>query len=102
MTQLLHARHWIGGEWIDTDKSTKTVDPATGEPVGSNTEAGLSAAIAGRSSDRRWNGVDNGWALVHDETEEGGFKQSGLSRLNGLFALDDFVEYRTFIHDVRV
>lgn len=44
----------------------------------------------------------NGWAVVHDETEEGGFKQSGLGRLNGLSALDDFVEYRTFIHDVAV
>ncbi len=44
----------------------------------------------------------NGWAVVHDETEEGGFKQSGLGRLNGLFALDAFVEYRTFIHDVTV
>ncbi|MGI4809481.1 MAG: aldehyde dehydrogenase family protein [Janthinobacterium lividum] len=44
----------------------------------------------------------NGWAVVHDETEEGGFKQSDLNRLNGLLALDDFVEYRTFIHDVPV
>ena len=44
----------------------------------------------------------NTWAVVHDETEEGGFKQSGLGRLNGLSALDDFVEYRTIIHDVAV
>ncbi len=44
----------------------------------------------------------NTWAVVHDETEEGGFKQSGLGRLNGMAALDDFVEYRTIIHDVAV
>jgi betaine-aldehyde dehydrogenase len=36
----------------------------------------------------------NDWAVVHDEFEEGGFKQSGLGRLNGLAALEDFVEYK--------
>ena len=34
----------------------------------------------------------NDWAVVHDETEEGGFKQSGRGRLNGPAALDDFSE----------
>jgi acyl-CoA reductase-like NAD-dependent aldehyde dehydrogenase len=42
----------------------------------------------------------NNWAIVYDETEEGGYKQSGLGRLNGLSAIDDFVEYRTVIHEV--
>jgi len=37
---------------------------------------------------------------VYDETEEGGYKQSGLGRLNGVSAMDDFVEYRTIIHEV--
>ena len=36
----------------------------------------------------------NDWATVYDGTEEGGFKQSGLGRLNGHAALDDFVEYK--------
>lgn len=36
----------------------------------------------------------NDWAVVHDEFEEGGFKQSGLGRLNGLAAMEDFVEYK--------
>src|ERR1700681_3574341 len=36
----------------------------------------------------------NDWAKVYDSTEEGGFKQSGLGRLNGLAALDDFVEFK--------
>ena len=42
----------------------------------------------------------NNWAIVYDETEEGGYKQSGLGRLNGVSALDDFVEYRTIIHEI--
>jgi betaine-aldehyde dehydrogenase len=42
----------------------------------------------------------NNWAIVYDETEEGGYKQSGLGRLNGVSALDEFVEYRTIIHEV--
>lgn len=36
----------------------------------------------------------NDWAKVYDGAEEGGFKQSGLGRLNGFAALDDFVEYK--------
>jgi betaine-aldehyde dehydrogenase len=44
----------------------------------------------------------NNWAIVYDETEEGGYKQSGLGRLNGVSALDDFVEYRTIIHEVSL
>ena len=36
----------------------------------------------------------NDWATVYDGTEEGGFKQSGLGRLNGHAALDDFIEYK--------
>jgi betaine-aldehyde dehydrogenase len=42
----------------------------------------------------------NNWAIVYDETEEGGYKQSGLGRLNGVSAIDDFVEYRTIIHEI--
>ena len=36
----------------------------------------------------------NDWGKVYDGTEEGGFKQSGLGRLNGLTALDDFIEHK--------
>jgi betaine-aldehyde dehydrogenase len=42
----------------------------------------------------------NNWAVIYDETEEGGYKQSGLGRMNGVAAIDDFIEYRTFIHEV--
>jgi betaine-aldehyde dehydrogenase len=44
----------------------------------------------------------NNWAVVYDETEEGGFKQSGIGRLNGVSAMDDFVEYRTIVHEIDV
>ena len=44
----------------------------------------------------------NNWAIVYDETEEGGYKQSGLGRLNGVAALEDFVEYRTIVHEVAL
>jgi betaine-aldehyde dehydrogenase len=44
----------------------------------------------------------NNWAVVYDETEEGGYKQSGVGRLNGVSALDDFVEHRTIIHEVSL
>jgi betaine-aldehyde dehydrogenase len=42
----------------------------------------------------------NNWAIVYDETEEGGFKQSGLGRLNGIASIEDFMEYRTIVHEV--
>ena len=42
----------------------------------------------------------NNWAVVYSETEEGGYKQSGLGRMNGLAAMDDFIEYRTIVHEV--
>ena len=42
----------------------------------------------------------NNWAVVYSETEEGGYKQSGLGRLNGVAAMDDFIEYKTIVHEV--
>jgi betaine-aldehyde dehydrogenase len=42
----------------------------------------------------------NDWAIVYDETEEGGYKQSGVGRLNGVSGLDDFLEHRTIIHQI--
>ncbi|KQV91128.1 aldehyde dehydrogenase [Massilia sp. Root351] len=36
----------------------------------------------------------NDWAQVFDEFEEGGYKQSGSGRLNGVASIDDFLEYK--------
>lgn len=37
----------------------------------------------------------NEWGALGEDTEEGGFKQSGLGRLNGVAAIDDFTEIKT-------
>jgi betaine-aldehyde dehydrogenase len=39
----------------------------------------------------------NDWAMMRDEFEEGGYKQSGRGRLRGLAALDDFLEYKHIV-----
>jgi acyl-CoA reductase-like NAD-dependent aldehyde dehydrogenase len=73
------------------------------------TEFGLSASVWSRDIDRPrrvarqlkagtvWT---NTWALVVDQFEEGGFKQSGVGRLNGLRGLEEFQEYKTYAHVV--
>ena len=77
--------------------------------LANNSEYGLAASIWSADVDRPLRIARqieagtvwiNNWAIVYDETEEGGYKQSGLGRLNGVSALDDFVEYRTIIHEV--
>ena len=40
----------------------------------------------------------NNWAQVNDEFEEGGFKLSGAGRLNGLAAMQEFIEYKHIFH----
>lgn len=71
--------------------------------LANSTEYGLAASIWSRDIDqplrvaRRIEAGTvwiNDWAVVHDEFEEGGYKQSGLGRLNGLAAMEDFVEYK--------
>ena len=40
----------------------------------------------------------NTWAQVNDEFEEGGFKFSGTGRLNGVAAIQGFIEYKHIFH----
>ncbi len=71
--------------------------------LANNSEYGLAASIWSRDIDRPLRVARrleagtvwiNDWAVVYDEFEEGGYKQSGLGRLNGMAAMDDFIQYK--------
>jgi len=40
----------------------------------------------------------NNWAQVNDEFEEGGYKGSGIGRLNGINAIQSFIEHKHIYH----
>ena len=41
----LQARHWIGGEWRDSDTRLGSINPATGETIGTYAEASEADAL---------------------------------------------------------
>lgn len=52
MASQMNARHWIDGAWVDARERVQSVDPATGETIGSYTEATeAEAAQAGNTVD---------------------------------------------------
>lgn len=69
------------------------------------TEFGLAASIWTSNVDRPWRVGQalaagtvwiNEWAVIYDESEEGGHKQSGIGRLNGVAALEPFTEFKHY------
>ena len=71
--------------------------------LANDSEYGLSASVWSRGIDRPLRvarELDSGtvwinnWAVLFDQFEEAGFKQSGQGRMRGLAVIDDFIEYK--------
>ena len=43
-TGRLNARHWIGGEWVDSKDRLDSINPATGETIGTYADGGETEA----------------------------------------------------------
>ena len=48
-----YARHWIGGDWVDSDTRRDSVDPATGDRIGTYADGGRAEAARAVAAARR-------------------------------------------------
>jgi betaine-aldehyde dehydrogenase len=53
MSNQLIARHWINGEWVDAEQHAESINPATGEVIGTYTEAGEKEATRAIAAARK-------------------------------------------------
>lgn len=73
MTELVTARHWIGGEWAGSARTSDSIDPATGEVIGTYADADAAvgqaaidvAAHAFATSSWRLDAMQRATALSH-------------------------------------
>ena len=75
------ALHWIDGQWVDSAKHTDSIDPATGEVIGSYADGGKEEAAKAADAARR----------VFDETD---WKDNRALRAKVLNQLADRFEAR--------
>ncbi|GAA3310637.1 hypothetical protein GCM10020295_78250 [Streptomyces cinereospinus] len=78
--------------------------------LANDTEYGLSASVWSQDARRPLRVAQrlhaglisvNSWANLAVESEEGGWKNSGLGRLGGVASLDDFTEYKQITQNYR-
>lgn len=62
MTEQFVARHWIGGEWADSARTSISVNPATGEVIGSYADADAGTGQAAIDAAAR-SFADSTWRL---------------------------------------
>jgi acyl-CoA reductase-like NAD-dependent aldehyde dehydrogenase len=85
--------HWTDGKWADSDEHRDSVNPATGEVIGSYAMGGPKEAQAAIEAAKRVRGSGLAYQL-HDQFEEGGFKGSGVGRMRGFAVMDDFIGFK--------
>src|SRR5258708_10739334 len=82
MASQLIARHWIDGEWIDGSERSHSIDPATGETIGTYTEAGEAEA-------------NRAIAAALREFERSDWRENRRLRARVLYEMADRFEART-------
>ncbi len=92
---------------VQTIETFRTEEEAI--TLANDTAFGLGASIwtrDGARSDRVARRVEagmifiNDWAQLPNQLEIGGYKQSGVGRLNGLAGIEDFIEYKMIVEDL--
>ena len=94
----MHARHWIGGEWVDSAVQQQSYDPGTGAVIGTYADAGdAEVAEAIETAAAAFRKID--WRLDRR------LRARALNKLADCFEADTgvlVVEYRTIVREVAL